>query len=237
MKYVAKFKLDSKYFRNDFRSTIVSFFKTSLSKYMDGYFYDEYYGQTKRKNLTWSLGFVKPSFQGNRIILESDTVEMTFRTDDDKTALVYYSAILGMKNVPFKIEDNTMTLTGIKLVNDSEITSELVVFKILSPICLRRHDRISNRDEYICIEDNDFLLELSEKLKEDINLFDKEIDELYFDTGNLKKTIVHSYGQKIPVTVGTMVVKGDIKLLNKIKARGIGSKRNSGFGLIEPIIK
>ncbi len=41
---------------------------------------------------------------------------------------------------------------------------------------------------------------------------------------------------KIPVTIGTLVIRGDIGLLNEILKKGIGSKRNSGFGLVDVLI-
>lgn len=65
---------------------------------------------------------------------------------------------------------------------------------------------------------------------------DEEIDNLKFDLSSLKKIIVPVYGIKIPVTIGNFIVSGDRRILNHILKTGLGSKRNSGFGLVEQVV-
>ena len=65
---------------------------------------------------------------------------------------------------------------------------------------------------------------------------DEEIDNLKFDLSSLKKIIVPVYGIKIPVTIGSFIVSGDKRILNHILKIGLGSKRNSGFGLVEQVV-
>ena len=43
MKYIIKLEIKKPQFRSDYRRIIISFFKKSISSYMDGYFYDELY--------------------------------------------------------------------------------------------------------------------------------------------------------------------------------------------------
>ncbi|MBF1010996.1 MAG: CRISPR-associated endoribonuclease Cas6, partial [Lachnoanaerobaculum sp.] len=57
-----------------------------------------------------------------------------------------------------------------------------------------------------------------------------------FDLSGLKKIIVPVYGIKIPVTIGNFIVSGDRRILNHILKTGLGSKRNSGFGLVEQVV-
>lgn len=236
MKYVLNFKLEKKYIKRDYRSTIVSFFKKAISNYMEGIFYDEYYKNVDTKSLVWSIRLVEPKFEKNQINLGSNLIEITLRIQDEKTALVYYSSILGMKDLAFNIgNDNKMTLTQIRMVRDADITSDVVEFKVFSPICLRQHDKETNIDRYVSIEDTDFGLELNKKLKEDLQYYDQEIDELLFNFDSLRKTVVNAYGLMFPVTIGSFIVKGNPRVLNMIKDRGLGSKRNSGFGMIEPV--
>lgn len=237
MKYILNFKLEKKSIRKDYRSTIISFFKKSISNYMDGHFYDDFYNdKAERKSLVWSIKLVEPNFEKDQISLGSNLFEITLRIQDEKTALVYYSSVLGMKNISFNIgDDNKMTLTQIKMVRDADIVSDIVEFKVFSPICLRQHDRETNVDRYVSIEDEDFGIELNKKMKEDLKFYDQEIDSLLFNFDGLRKTVVNIYGLMIPVSIGNFIVKGSPKVLNLIKDRGLGSRRNSGFGLIEPI--
>jgi len=78
-------------------------------------------------------------------------------------------------------------------------------------------------------------MELAGKLKEDLPYMHEEIEQLRYDFSKLKKVIVPAYGLKIPVSIGSFTVSGDIKILNHILKNGIGSKRNSGFGLVEEV--
>lgn len=239
MKYIARFKLEKNVIKSDYRSTFVSFFKKSILNYMDGYFYDEFYDSgAVKKDLTWSIRLDKPEFKGEEIILATNSIELTLIVSDDKTALVYYSAILGMKNVQFNIgDDNNITLTQIKMVQDADIISDIVEFKILSPICIRKHEREGNVDTYYSIADEEFGFHLNRVLKEDLKYYDDEVDALLFNFEGLRKTVVPVYGIKIPVTIGTFIVKGNTQVLNLIKNRGVGQRRNSGFGTLEAINK
>jgi len=65
---------------------------------------------------------------------------------------------------------------------------------------------------------------------------EEEIDNLRYDLSGLKKIIVPAYGLKIPVSIGSFIVSGDKKILNHILKTGVGSKRNSGFGLVEQVM-
>lgn len=237
MKYVASFKLKNETIISDYRGTFVSYFKNAISEYMDSCFYDELYDSgSKRKDLCWSVRLNNPHFDGDVVHLQGVDVDMTIKTENKQIALIYFSSLLNMKDKPFNIgHNNQMTLKSIRLVRDPDIIGDFGVFKILSPICIRLHNRESNKDHYISYGDESFEIELRNKIKEDMEFFDEEIDSLDFNLSNLKKIIVPIYGITIPVTIGTFFVQGDNKVLNHIKNNGIGSRRNSGMGLIESI--
>lgn len=238
MKYIIKLELKKPQFRSDYRRIIISFFKKSISSYMDGYFYDELYQSgSKKKPFVWSIAFIKPKFKGEFMELEGNEVNMTLKFEDPQTALIYYSSLLMMKNKSFNVgDDNEISLKSIKMISEKEIADDYAVFKILSPICLKHHYKENKKDRYLTVEDNDFALELAGKLKEDIAYMEEEIESLKYDLRGLRKIIVPAYGLKIPVTIGNFEVSGDSKILNHILKNGIGSKRNSGFGLVEQVI-
>ena len=238
MKYIVKLELKNPVIRSDYRRTIISFFKKAISSYMDGYFYDELYKSgAKKKSFVWSIAFNKPVFKGEKIELEGNEVNMTLKFEEAQTALIYYSSLLNMKNKAFPVGDNNeISLKNIKMISEKEITDDYAVFKILSPICLKCHSRENKKDRYLTVEDDDFALELARKLKDDIPYMEEEIDTLRYDLSGLKKIIVPVYGLKIPVSIGNFIISGDKKILNHILKTGIGSKRNSGFGLVEQIV-
>lgn len=236
MKYILKLKLNNNTLKSDYRRTFISFFKNAISKYMDGVFYDNLYNSTTKKSLTWSVKLNSPKFQGTTILLGNNNVEITLKISDPETALIYFSSIIEEKGKVFNIgNDNQMILKSIKKIKEKEILYDLGCFKILSPICLRRHNRENNKDWYYSIGDKEFQSMINEKLKEDIDYMDREIDSLSYNFDYLKKTVVPLYGLMIPVTIGKLLIEGDKRILNHINQNGLGSRRNSGFGLLEII--
>lgn len=235
MKYRIKLELKKPIFKSDYRSTIVSFFKTAISKYMEGAFYNELYEGALHKNLVWSIKFNKPQFKQDIIHLENCNLEIMIKTSDMQTVLIYYSSILSMKGVEFNVGmDNFMTVKSIRIMHESDINSDFAVFKLQSPLCLREHIR-GQKEKYFTCEDEMFALELNKKLKFELPEFEKQIDELMYNFEDLKKTVVPVYKIKIPVTIGVFAVKGNNKILNHILKNGLGSRRNSGFGFVEKV--
>ena len=143
-----------------------------------------------------------------------------------------------MKGKAFPLENgNHMELQSIKMVREPKINNELVIFKVRSPICLKKHPDRTNRDWYVSIDDSEFALELEKKLLEDLPYMKDKIKELKFNFDGLRKIVISSYGIKIPVTIGEFIIQGNTEILNHILKNGIGSKRNSGFGLVEAIVQ
>jgi len=235
MKYLVRFELKEPNIRVNYREIFISFFKKSISSYMDGYFFDDLYNAgTMKKSLVWSVNFQKPIFKKDKMELAGKDVNMTLKIGDSQTALIYYSSLLLMKDKAFPIGDgNELRLRSIKIINESDIVGDYTVFKVFSPICLKQHHSENNKDKYLTSEDAEFGLELGRKLKEDLPYMDEEIDNLRYDFSKLKKVIVPIYKVKIPATIGSFEIFGDNKILNHILKNGIGSKRNSGFGLVE----
>lgn len=238
MKYIVEFELEKNELKADYRRIFISFFKKALSEYMDGYFFDEVYNSgAKKKSLVWSVRFDEPKFKNGMMELNRSKVVMTLKIEDKQTALIYYSSILGMKGKKFPLENsNSMILKRIKLVPENEIVEEITVFKVLSPICLREHDKEKNKDWYYSYGEREFETKLRESLLADLEGLDSEISELEFDISGLKRVVVPAFNLKIPATIGVFTIKGDKRILNHILKAGIGSKRNAGFGLVENIL-
>lgn len=238
MKYVAEFELKQNEMRADYRRIFISFFKRAISEYMDGHFFDEIYQSgAKKKDLVWSVRFSKPVFHNGMMKLESGKVLMTLKIGDTQTALIYYSSILGMKNKEFPLENgNLMVLKKIRMIRENQIAEEFAMFKIHSPLCIRVHEKETNKDRYYAIGDQDFEEKLKDLLRLDLEDVGEQVSELKFDVSGLKKVIVPAFQLKIPASIGVLGVRGDRRILNHILQHGMGSRRNSGFGLVENIL-
>lgn len=239
MKYIMNMQLKEAVFKSDYRRTVISFFKKSISLYQNGEFYKNLYENgSAQKNLVWSIGFNKPKFNKDIITLEENNFVLTLKISDPETALIYYSSLLKMKNIEFPVGNQySMQLKNIRMVRESTLNEDFAVFKILSPICLKQHMDKSNKDFYVSIDDEGFACELERKLIEDLPYYKEKIRNMTFNFDGLRKIIVRAYGLKFPVTIGTFAVQGDSKILNHILKNGIGSKRNSGFGLVEVVVQ
>ncbi|HEY4533178.1 MAG TPA: CRISPR-associated endoribonuclease Cas6 [Fusobacterium sp.] len=238
MKYVAEFELKRSEMRSDYRRIFISFFKKAISEYMDGHFFEEIYNSgAKQKALVWSVKFDKPIFKDGMMNLESGKILLTLKIGDTQTALIYYSSILGMKNTEFPLQNgNAMFLKRIRLIRENEIVENFAIFKIYSPICIREHDKESNHDRYYSIGDEGFEKILRENLILNFPKIKDLVSELEFDVSKLKKVIVPAFHLKIPASIGVLGVKGDKRILNHILQNGVGSRRNSGFGLVENVL-
>ncbi|MGP1371050.1 MAG: CRISPR-associated endoribonuclease Cas6 [Eggerthia catenaformis] len=236
MKYTIKMQLKEAVFKSDYRRTIISFFKKSISLYQNGIFYSELYSNGAiKKSLVWSIGFKNPQFNKDIIKLDDTTFVITLKISDPETALIYYSSLLEMKNIEFPLSlGNSMQLKSIEMSRETIIKDNFAIFKVLSPICLKKHIN-NSKDWYVSIGDDDFACELERKLMEDLPYHEEKIKSLMFHFDDLRKIVVRAYGLKIPATIGTFAVKGDAEILNHILKNGIGSKKNSGFGLVEII--
>lgn len=237
MKYVLKFELKEPFFKTDYRRVFISFFKHSLTNYMQGEFYEQMYESgSERKDLVWAIKFPGLKFDGEKIKLKESKLEMTLKFNDPKTALIYFSSMLEMKGKEYPVGfDNHMKLTSIRMVKENVVNANIAEFKIQSPICLRKHNKESNEDKYFSVEDEDFGKIFNLKLREDFPDMQEEVDKLLFNFEKLKKVVVKAFGIYIDATIGSFIVQGDVRLLNEINLRGVGSRRNSGFGLVESI--
>ena len=186
MKYVVKLRLEQPNFKSDYRRTVISFFKHAISKYMDGEFYDFLYNSgANQKSLVWSIRFTEPKFSGKNMELGGTEVEMTLKMSDAQTALVYYSALLEMKGKAFPVgEGNALIFEQIKMVREEKITQPFAMFKVLSPICLKEREE---KEQYLSVEDENFLEEMKRKLRESLPQLSKEIEELKGDFRGLRK--------------------------------------------------
>lgn len=234
MKYIVKLELKNNEWKSDYRRTVISFFKTAISQYLEGEFYKELYENgAYKKHLVWSIRFSKPQFVQEKMIVSDPNVELTMKISDPQTASIYYSALLEMKGKYFNIGmENQWVLKSIKMVKEPDVVENVVAFKVLSPICIRRHKKGEN-DYYITREDADFKKEINAKLKEELPYLTEQIDLLEYDFSQLKKVVVPAFSIYIPASIGVLWMKGDKRILNHILKNGLGSRRNAGFGLVE----
>lgn len=206
----------------EYRKSIISFIKKSLSDVSDKY-YEQFYSNKKQKPYTWSSYFDIESIS-DKFYLKNNNLYINFSVDDTKLGYLFTNIFLNQRKKSFKLSgDNLMTLISVNEKNENIIRQNNIICKTLSPLVVIKQDEKYNykTNYFLNYEDTDF----SKVFKEKTNC---EIVPI-----QCKKQIVQHYNIKFPVTSGIFLIKGDIKDLQKLYNCGICDKHSQGFGMIE----
>lgn len=74
MKIVLKFKTDNNFIPKDYHRFCIKFFKTAVSNYSNGEFFEKFFGddyiKSDEKKYSWAVKFFKPKFFPTELKLE-----------------------------------------------------------------------------------------------------------------------------------------------------------------------
>lgn len=224
----------------DYRRIILSYIKNALSKCNDGKYYDKYFKDTIQKDYSFSVVLPKPNFTSNNIILNSKEIKILFSTDDkSKTGLILFSAFIAQKNKTYPLpNNNSMTLKSIKNNKEENISNSKVIFKtsIGSGLCVRDHDKVTNRDNYYIFSDDKFREKLRVVLSNQAiqaGFSESESTNIKVNPIQCKKVVAKHYNTYIDTTVGMFEIQGSSNILQHFYNVGIGSRKSGGFGMID----
>lgn len=235
MRIMLKMKLDKNVLPIEYRRSIISFIKKALKEYEEGRFYSQFYGECVSKSFSFGMRLGKATFKNDCILLEDRNVKLILSINNNKEGFIILNSLMGMRNKKFPLSDgNSWVLERVDLSNEVEIKSSSVVFKLLSPLCVREHDCQTNKDYYYSVRSDAFIEKLRAVVKAQVG----EEMKSYVDTMQVvpimnKKTVVKHYGQNIEATLGQIAISADALLLNYLYKGGIGSRKSSGFGLLD----
>lgn len=221
----------------DYRRSIISFIKLSLSEYSEKEF-KKCYNQKDNiiKPYAFSVFFRQPKINGQEIILEDKNFEMNMTIENYETAIILYNSFNHQKYKKFSISQNSWTLRDIELIPEKEIKENKILIKFQSPLCVR--ERKENKDYYYSFGNEKFEEILRINIKEQLKITEikPEIaDRLKLVPIKAKKVIIKFYEKKIECSTGIFELEGDIELLNYLYRAGIGSKHSAGFGMFQVV--
>ena len=237
------FNLKSNKIPLEYRRCIISWLKHSLLGIADGKYYETYYGKGNTRKFTFAVKLFNPVFRDKDdfILVDNSKIQITFSTGDTKTGFILYSAFIAQKGKKFALPfDNTMMLVSIVKSDTRLVNSNSALVKMLSPLCLREHNKDLNNDTYYSVKNENF----SEKAKSIIELqlidagFSKSIiNNLELIPINCKKTVVKHYDCLIECSVGEFMINADKAIINYFLQYGIGSRKSAGFGFATLILE
>ena len=235
MKILLQFQLKNNKLPIDYRRVILSFFKKALSEIADGKYYEKYYFKPERRNFSFAVNLPNPKFSKSEITLEENRFRITFSTPDKMTGFVFMSAFIKQKGNPLSAPlGNVFTLTNISQIGDKTTSSNTALVKMLSPLCIREHNRGENKDSYYSVASDNFEEKANEIIKEQLvnsGFDDERVKGFSIKPLNSKKTVVFHYGNYIECSLGEFVLNGDKAIINYLLQSGIGSRKSAGFGL------
>ncbi len=237
MRYKLFFELENKDMSIQYRKSVLSFFKKSLSEH-DNEIYEKLYHAKDPiiKPYTFSVFFKDSEFKENRIIVNSKQMELNISIADYEIAVILYNAFNHQRNKIFHLEHNSMTLKNIVLIQEKQINTEEITIKFMSPLIVRQRE--NEKDYYFSVEGEKFLETLKINIKEQLKLTNYSmdiVDSIKLEKVNGRKTVVKFYEKQMEGSIGTFKLFGNKELLNFLYRAGIGSRRSSGFGMFEII--
>lgn len=175
MRYKLFFELENKDISIQYRKSILSFFKKSLSEY-DNEIYEKLYHAKDPiiKPYTFSVFFKDSEFKENRIIVNSKQMELNISIADYEIAVILYNAFNHQRNKIFHLEHNSMTLKNIVLIQEKQINTEEIAIKFMSPLIVRQRE--NEKDYYFSVEGEKFLETLKINIKEQLKLTNYSMD-------------------------------------------------------------
>lgn len=240
MRFTLTLELKERIFPMEYRKLILSYIKNALSECNNGKYYDEFFKDTIQKDYCFSVVLPRAKFNKDNIELEGNEIKILFSTEDKKkVGFILFSAFIGQKNKAYPLKNNNfMVLKNIKNEKEEEILNSKAIFKttIGSGICVRDHDRESNKDIYYVYSDEEFREKLQVILNNELikaGFTKEEANEIKVNPIQCKKVVVKHYRRYIDTTIGMLEIQADNKILQHFYNVGIGSRKSAGFGMLD----
>ena len=232
--------LEEKVFPVEYRKVILSYIKNAISKCNNGKYYEEFFYDTKQKDYCFSVILPKSNFEKNEIILEKNQIKINFSTKhNSKMGFILYNAFIAQKNKRYPLPNgNFMTLKSIINQKREEIYNNKAIFKtsLGSGICVRSHNKETNKDYYYVYKDEEFREKLNIVISNQLlNAgFSKiELENVKVNPIQCKKVVVKHYRRYIDITTGIFEIQGSSRVLQYFYDLGFGSRKSMGFGMID----
>lgn len=236
MRFSTEFELSKTTLPIDWRRIILSFFKRSLSEANGGKYFDEYYALGKEKPFCFSVSFNEPVFFRDTVEVTGKSMRLIVSTADSRTGFILFSSMMAQKKKAFPLPlGNSMRMTDIKQLKEESVHSDRILVKMLEPLCIRSHNRETNKDWYYSVKHKDFDIESKRVVKEQLIAagFSEELSSVNIIPVNTKIVIVKYYGINIECSLGDFVLEGDKAVLNYLIKSGLGSRKSAGFGVAQ----
>lgn len=220
---------------------ILSFLKHILRESDEEFFIKLYEnGSVMRKNFTYSLYMKDAKFLRDTIKIPDKKLILNLSIYDMLTGLQIYNAIAKSMGNKFIYRGTVeMHIEKVELLQEKIFTTNTSYFKTLSPIVIREHNKLNNKDWYHDIDTDNgkqlFLDNLKRQIFDSIPEAKCDIENIKIDIIKNKLVKVKHYGIEILSNICMFKMEAEPYILEYCYKAGIGSMKNTGFGMIELI--
>jgi len=159
MRLKLHFELDKNVMSVEYRREMLSFMKAALTRYDNGSCFNKFFEERNTLTKPYSFGVSLPGakFTADKIELGANSIRVHFSTFDYAAGIIFYNAFNGMRNEKYPLGNgNKMTLKQIVSESEQCISSNEIRVKFLSPLCVRKHDKETNKDLYMAYNRDGF---------------------------------------------------------------------------------
>lgn len=239
MQILLKFVTDNPNFPLDYRSTFLSFFKKSLSIFENGKWVESFYMGNRRKPFTFAVNLPSAKFLKEYIILGKNEIKLTISTPDSFLGYLFLCAFELQIDQPFAVAcKNKIILRKVLVLRNNCVNNNKMIIKMESPLCLREHDKTTNKDFYYSVASEKFNEQCKRVLKAQMladGISEHLAESVKVTPINCKKTVVLHYGTYIECSLGVFKIEADNTILSYFLQTGLGSRKSEGFGFAKLI--
>ena len=159
MRIKIEFETECKEIPIDYRGKFLSFIKNAFYDYSLELFTEFYENGSQLKPFCFSIYFVPEVNVGkDGIVLHSKRFIVFFTSPDVLMGVHLVNAFISRRYrwLPFADCNNKLRILSIYKVQEPCVNSNVIPFKILSPIVVRDHNKKTGKDWYYTFEDDGF---------------------------------------------------------------------------------
>lgn len=240
MRFKVEIGLEAELIPKDKNRIILSILKNCFNSYEKEYYKSLYENkQNRKKEFTFALNLSRCEFLKESILIPSKKIYIYFSAYNYEDGIMFYNSFLKNKGKSFPIKDNKLIIGGISLIKEKTIFTNEAVFKTMSPIVIREHYGDNKKTWYHSFDNEEGQIVFRENLKYQIKDALGSRAEYDFENsmlqvlGDNKKVRVKNYGIAMLCNLCKVYVKTQPYILDYLYKAGIGSKRGSGFGMVD----
>lgn len=242
MRFTVELLLENETILKDKNRIILSILKNCYSSYSKEYYQNLYENNANKiKNFTFSLYMGNCKFLREEIFIPDKRIFLNFSSYDHEDGIMFYNSFLKNKGNKYPVKNNQIQIGRLRLMKEKTIYSNEAVFKTMSPIVIRQHNGDNKKTWYHSLNSQEgqaiFMNNLKHQLIDAFGervLLDFEDIRVEVEANN-REVKVKNYGIEVLANIGKIKMKAEPYILDYIYKAGLGSKRGSGFGMMEMV--